>query len=315
MKKMTPLEELRHSSAHVLATAVLRLFPQAKLDIGPPTDTGFYYDFDLDHKFTAEDLEKIEKEMRRIAGENQPFTRREVPRDEAVQIIHQIGQDKFKLGRLADIPEGEAISFYTNGAFTDLCAGTHVPTTAKIQAFKLLSVAGAYHRGDERNAQLQRIYGTAFPTRDELDAWLKLQEEAKKRDHRKIGHEMGLFAMDAEFVGPGLPLWLPKGTAIIEALEQLAKETEFQAGYVRVRTPHIAKEKMYKTSGHLPYYAESMFPSMVVKDDPTNLSELANLEKEINHLAGVQEFAMSLSGALENAKNEIEANAELDKSA
>jgi threonyl-tRNA synthetase len=281
MKKMTPLEELRHSSAHVLATAVLRLFPEAKLDIGPPTDTGFYYDFDLAHKFTPEDLEKIEKEMRRIAAENQPFTRREVPREEAVQIIHQIGQDKFKLGRLADIPAGEAISFYTNGTFTDLCAGTHVPTTAKIQAFKLLSIAGAYHRGDERNAQLQRIYGTAFPSREELDAWLKMQEEAKKRDHRKIGHDMGLFAMDAEFVGPGLPLWLPKGTAIIEALEELAKETEFQAGYVRVRTPHIAKEKMYKTSGHLPYYAESMFPPMQLKLDEKAQAEFDDLDRAI----------------------------------
>jgi threonyl-tRNA synthetase len=271
---MSPLEELRHSSAHVLATAVLRLFPQAQLDIGPPTDTGFYYDFDLDHKFTPEDLEKIEKEMRRIAGENQKFTRVEVPREEAKEIIRKMGQTRYKLGRLDDIPEGEAISFYTNGTFTDLCAGTHVPSTAKISAFKLLSIAGAYHRGDEKNAQLQRIYGTAFPNREELDAWLKMQEEAKKRDHRKIGHEMGLFAMDAEFVGPGLPLWLPKGTAIIEALEELAKETEFQAGYVRVRTPHIAKEIMYKTSGHLPYYAESMFPPMELDEHSEERAKL-----------------------------------------
>jgi threonyl-tRNA synthetase len=267
MKKMTPLEELRHSSAHVLGAAVRRLFPQAQLDIGPPTDTGFYYDFDLDHKFTPEDLEKIEKEMRRIAGENQKFERLEVSREEALKLIKGTGQTKYKPGRLADIPAGEAISFYKNGEFLDLCAGTHVASTAKIQAFKLLSIAGAYHRGDEKNAQLQRIYGTAFPNREELEAWLKMQEEAKKRDHRKIGHEMGLFAMDAEYVGPGLPLWLPKGTAIIEALEELAKETEFQAGYVRVRTPHIAKEIMYKTSGHLPYYAESMFPPMVLRPE------------------------------------------------
>ncbi len=286
MKKMTPLEELRHSSAHMLGAAVLRLFPQAQLDIGPPTDTGFYYDFDLDHKFTAEDLEKIEKEMRRIAGENQKFERIEVPREEAVKLIEKSGQTKYKPGRLADIPEGETISFYKNGEFVDLCAGTHVPTTAKVQAFKLLNIAGAYHRGDEKNAQLQRIYGTAFPNREELDAWLKMQEEAKKRDHRKIGHEMGLFAMDAEYVGPGLPLWLPKGTAIIEALEELAKETEFQAGYSRVKTPHIAKEIMYKTSGHLPYYAESMFPPMEVdelRDKPEKRVErnkiLANIER------------------------------------
>jgi len=267
MKKMTPLEELRHSSAHVLGAAVRRLFPQAQLDIGPPTDTGFYYDFDLDHKFTPEDLEKIEKEMRRIAGENQKFERIEVPRDEAVKLIEGTGQTKYKLGRLADIPQGETISFYKNGEFLDLCAGTHVPATSKINSFKLLSIAGAYHRGDEKNAQLQRIYGTAFPNPKELEEWLKMQEEAKKRDHRKIGHEMGLFAMDAEFVGPGLPLWLPKGTAIIEALEDLAKDTEFQAGYVRVRTPHIAKEVMYKTSGHLPYYAESMFPPMELLEE------------------------------------------------
>ncbi len=280
MKKMTPLEELRHSSAHVLATAVLRLFPQAQLDIGPPTDTGFYYDFDLDHKFTPEDLEKLEKEMRRIAGENQPFTRREVSRDEAKEIIRGMGQTKYKLGRLDDIPEGEAISFYTNGKFTDLCAGTHVPTTAKISAFKLLTIAGAYHRGDEKNAQLQRIYGTTFPNQKELEEWLKMQEEAKKRDHRKIGHEMGLFAMDAEFVGPGLPLWLPKGTAIIEALEELAKETEFLAGYVRVRTPHIAREIMYKTSGHLPYYAESMFPPMELQAEGQENAFLQEIKKQ-----------------------------------
>jgi threonyl-tRNA synthetase len=280
MKKMTPLEELRHSSAHVLGAAVLRLFPSAQLDIGPPTDTGFYYDFDLDHKFTPEDLEKIEKEMRRIAGENQKFERIEVPRDEAVKIIAATGQTKYKPGRLADIPEGETISFYKNGEFTDLCAGTHVPSTAKIQAFKLLSIAGAYHRGDEKNAQLQRIYGTAFPNREELDAWLKMQEEAKKRDHRKIGHDMGLFAMDAEFVGPGLPLWLPRGTAILEALEDLAKETEFQAGYVRVKTPHIAKEIMYKTSGHLPYYAESMFPPMnFLEEDERILKKKLEIEE------------------------------------
>jgi threonyl-tRNA synthetase len=280
MKKMTPLEELRHSSAHVLGAAVRRLFPQAQLDIGPPTDTGFYYDFDLDHKFTPEDLEKIEKEMRRIAGENQKFERFEVSREEAKKVIEGTGQVKYKLGRLGDIPEGEAISFYKNGDFTDLCAGTHVASTAKIQAFKLLSIAGAYHRGDEKNAQLQRIYGTAFPNREELEAWLKMQEEAKKRDHRKIGHEMGLFAMDAEFVGPGLPLWLPKGTAIIEALEDLAKETEFQAGYVRVRTPHIAKEIMYKTSGHLPYYAESMFPPMNLVEDNAEAKKSAEAGRD-----------------------------------
>ena len=303
MKKMSSLEELRHSSAHVLGAAVRRLFPQAQLDIGPPTDTGFYYDFDLDHKFTPEDLEKIEKEMRRIVGENQKFERIEVPRDEAIKIIEGTGQIKYKLGRLADIPEGEAISFYKNGEFIDLCAGTHVVSTAKIPAFKLLSIAGAYHRGDEKNAQLQRIYGTAFPNREELEAWLKMQEEAKKRDHRKIGHDMGLFAMDAEFVGPGLPLWLPKGTAILEALEDLAKETEFQAGYVRVKTPHIAKEIMYKTSGHLPYYAESMFEPMGLDEFKEKRNELEKKVKEASdlvHQLGINE-AISHGIDVENA--------------
>ena len=167
---MTPLEEMRHSSAHVLATAVLRLFPDAKLDIGPPTENGFYYDIDLDHKLTAEDLARIEAEMKKVIDENQPFTRKEVSREEAEQIIRARHQERYKLGRLADIPAGEPISFYTNGEFTDLCAGTHVRYTKQIKAFKLLSIAGAYHRGDERNKQLQRIYGTAFPSKEELAA-------------------------------------------------------------------------------------------------------------------------------------------------
>ena len=165
---MTPLEEIRHSASHVLATALLRLYPDAKLDIGPPTDTGFYYDVDLAHKLTLDDLAKIEEEMKKVIDENQAFTRKEVSRDEAVEIIKQRGQERFKLGRLADIPEGEKISFYTNGEFTDLCAGTHVRYTKQIKAFKLLSIAGAYHRGDETKQQLQRIYGTAFASKEEL---------------------------------------------------------------------------------------------------------------------------------------------------
>jgi len=260
--QMTPLEEIRHSSAHVLATAVLRLFPDAQLDIGPPTDTGFYYDFDLDHKFTAEDLDKIEAEMKKVIKENQRFERVEVPRDEAISMIKEFGQETYKLGRLDDIPEGDTISFYKNGEFLDLCAGTHVNYTKKIKAFKLLSIAGAYHRGDSSNKQLQRIYGTAFATKDELAAHLEMLEEAKKRDHRRIGKDMGLFTFDSEQVGPGLPLWMPKGTVLVEELEKLAKETEFEAGYERVRTPHLAKESLYLTSGHLPYYEESMFPAM-----------------------------------------------------
>ncbi|MAM90342.1 MAG: threonine--tRNA ligase [Opitutaceae bacterium] len=264
---MTPLEELRHSSAHVLATAVLRLFPDAQLDIGPPTDSGFYYDFDLDHKFTAEDLENIEAQMKKVIKENQRFERVEVPREEAVEMIKEMGQETYKLGRLDDIPEGDTISFYRNGEFLDLCAGTHVNYTKKIKAVKLLSIAGAYHRGDSKNKQLQRIYGTAFPTKDELAEYLEMLEEAKKRDHRRIGKDMQLFTFDAEQVGPGLPLWLPKGTVLVEELEKLAKETEFDAGYERVRTPHLAKESLYLTSGHLPYYEESMFPAMEFEEE------------------------------------------------
>ena len=266
-ENMTPLEEIRHSSAHVLATAVLRLFPDAQLDIGPPTDSGFYYDFDLNHKFTAEDLENIEAEMKKVIKENQRFERVEVPREEAFQMIKEMGQETYKLGRLDDIPEGDTISFYRNGEFLDLCAGTHVGYTKKIKAFKLLSIAGAYHRGDSNNKQLQRIYGTAFPTKDELAEYLEMLEEAKKRDHRRIGKDMQLFTFDAEQVGPGLPLWLPKGTVLVEELERLAKETEFDAGYERVRTPHLAKESLYLTSGHLPYYEDSMFPAMEFEEE------------------------------------------------
>ena len=265
--QMTPLEEIRHSSSHVLATAVLRLFPDAKLDIGPPTDTGFYYDFDLEHKFTTEDLEKIEAAMKKVIKENQKFERIEVSREEAVTMITDFGQTEYKLSRLRDIPEGDQVSFYRNGEFLDLCAGTHVNYTKKIKAFKLLSVAGAYHRGDSNNKQLQRIYGTAFQSKDELAEYLEMLEEAKKRDHRRIGKEMQLFTFDSEHVGPGLPLWMPKGTVLVEELEKLAKETEFEAGYDPVRTPHIAKESLYLTSGHLPYYEESMFPAMEFEEE------------------------------------------------
>jgi threonyl-tRNA synthetase len=251
----------------MLATAVLRLWPDALLDIGPPTEEGFYYDFDLpSHRFAPEDFSKIEEEMRKVTKENQVFQKSIKTRDEAKAYFEGKGQ-KFKVERLADIPEGEAISFYTNGDFVDLCAGPHVMRTGNVKAFKLLRVAAAYYRGNEKNPQLQRIYGTAFKNKEELENWVTMQEEAKKRDHRKIGADMGLFALDTEFVGPGLPLWLPKGTVLVEELEKLAKETEFQAGYVRVRTPHLAKEKMYKTSGHLPYYAESMFPAMELQED------------------------------------------------
>lgn len=263
---MTPLQELRHSAAHVLATAVQRLFPKALLDIGPPTDTGFYYDFDLDHHFTPEDLTALEAEMNKIVKEDQTFIRKEVPRQEAKRFFSEQGQT-YKVGRVDDIPEGEAISFYQNGEFIDLCAGTHVTSTGRIKAFKLLSIAGAYHRGSEKNKQLQRIYGTAFPSQKELEEHIKNLELAKERDHRKLGKELQLYTIEPNFVGPGLPLWLPKGTVLVEELEKLAKETEFAAGYERVRTPNIARENLYLTSGHLPYYKESMFAPMEFEEE------------------------------------------------
>ena len=263
------LYRMRHSAAHVMAAAVRRLFgPEVQLDIGPPTDDGFYYDFEMAHRLTPEDLPKIEAEMKAIIGEDQKFERTEVTREQALELIASMNQKRYKVERLADIPAGDTITFYRNGEFLDLCRGPHVFSTGRIKAnaIKVTHIASAYYRGSEKNPQLQRIYGTAFKNKTELDAHFALIEEAKRRDHRKIGAEMGLYAMDAEFTGPGLPLWLPKGTALVEELEKLAKETEFAAGYVRVKTPHLAKEKMYLTSGHLPYYADSMFPPMELNE-------------------------------------------------
>ncbi len=262
---MSPLEELRHSCSHVLATAVLRIFPDAKLDIGPPTDTGFYYDIDLDHKFTADDLVKIEVEMKKVADENQPFYRKEVSRDEAIEIIKSRGQERYKLGRLADIPAEEKISFYQNGEFMDLCAGTHVRYSSKLKAFKLLSIAGAYHRGDEKNKQLQRIYGTAFPTKDELAAYLVQLEQAKLRDHRKLGRDLKLFHID-EDVGQGLILWTPNGSILRQELQTFISGELRKQGYSQVFTPHIGSLALYKTSGHFPYYKDSQFPPIVERE-------------------------------------------------
>ncbi|MEX0326991.1 MAG: threonine--tRNA ligase [Puniceicoccaceae bacterium] len=272
MKEMTPLEEIRHSSAHVLATAVLRLFPQAQLDIGPPTDTGFYYDFDLDHAFTSEDLEKIEEEMRKVIKENQRFERFETSREEAQDLIRKTGQETYKLGRLEDIPEGDPISFYRNGEFVDLCAGTHVNYTKKIKAFKLLSVAGAYHRGDENNKQLQRIYGTAFPSKAELEEYMQQLEEARKRDHRKLGKDLQLFHID-EAVGQGLVLWTAKGSIIRQELQSFIAEELRKQGYSQVFTPHIGKLGLYRTSGHFPYYKDSQFAPVIERDELEALSE------------------------------------------
>src|SRR5437870_795830 len=274
-QKMTELERIRHSCAHVLATAILRLWPDAQFAAGPPVENGFYYDVELSHRISPEDFPKIEEEMKKEIKANHPFEKIVVAREQAVKDAQsgRLGAlgarsvpSRYKLGNLEDIPEGEQITYYQNGDFIDLCAGPHVMRTGNIGAFKLTHVASAYYKGDERNPQLQRIYGTAFKNKTQLDEYFKMLEEAKRRDHRKIGAEMGLFVLDAEYVGPGLPLWLPKGTVIVEELEKLAKETEFAAGYVRVKTPHLAKEKMYKTSGHLPYYAESMFPPMELKE-------------------------------------------------
>jgi len=259
---MSPLQELRHSASHILATAVLRLYPDAKLDIGPPTDTGFYYDIDLEHKFTQDDLVKLEAEMKKVADENQPFLRKEVSREEATEIIEQRGQERYKLGRLADIPPGEAISFYQNGEFMDLCAGSHVRYSSKLKAFKLLSIAGAYHRGDEKNRQLQRIYGTAFPSKEELAQHLERLEQAKARDHRKLGKDLKLFVID-EDVGQGLILWTPNGSILRQELQNFIGEELRKQGYQQVFTPHIGKLELYKMSGHFPYYKESQFSPVV----------------------------------------------------
>ncbi|MGA2788007.1 MAG: threonine--tRNA ligase [Verrucomicrobiota bacterium] len=269
--KMSELERIRHSCAHVMATAILRLWPDAQFAYGPPVENGFYYDVELSHRISPEDFAAIEAEMKKEIKANNTFEKIVVTREQAVKdaqsgrlggLAERPAPSKFKLDLLNQIPEGEAISYFKNGDFLDLCAGPHVMRTGNIGAYKLTTVASAYYKGDEKNPQLQRIYGTAFKNRTALDEYFKMLEEAKRRDHRKIGQEMGLFSIDPEYTGPGMPLWLPKGTAIVEELEKLAKETEFAAGYVRVKTPHLAKEKMYKTSGHLPYYAESMFPPM-----------------------------------------------------
>ena len=261
---MTSLQELRHSTAHVLGAAVSRLYPEALLDIGPPTDSGFYYDFGSAHRFSVDDFAHIEAEMARIVTEDQAFVRREVSRDEAQAFFAARGQT-FKLSRLNDIPVGEAISLYTNGEFTDLCAGTHLASTGKIGAFKLLSLAGAYHRGDEKQAQLQRIYGTAFPSAAELEAHLAALAEAARRDHRKLGAQLMLFRVDAA-IGSGLPLLVPRGAVIRAELEKLITAKLEDYGYERLYSPHIGSIDLYKTSGHYPYYAESMYEPIRIED-------------------------------------------------
>src|ERR1700748_539442 len=257
--KMTELERIRHSCAHVLATAILRLWPEAQFAAGPPVENGFYYDVDLKHRISQEDFPKIEEEMKKEIKANNVFEKIAVTREQALKdsesgrlggLTERPGNvSKFKIGNLEAIPEGEPISYYKNGDFIALCAGPHVMRTGNIGAFKLTQVASAYYKGDEKNPQLQRIYGTAFKNKTQLDEYFAMLEEAKKRDHRKLGKELELFTFDDQ-VGPGLPLWLPRGTAIIEELEKLAKETEFAAGYQRVRTVNLARESLYLKSGH-----------------------------------------------------------------
>ena len=299
-QKMTELERIRHSAAHVMATAIVKLWPDAQFASGPAVENGFYYDVELSHRISPEDFPKIEEEMKKEIKANHTFEKITVTREQALEDSRKgrlgaLGErpgnpSKFKIGNLEDIPKGEPITYYKSGDFIDLCAGPHVMRTGNIGAFKLTTVASAYYKGDERNPQLRRIYGTAFKNRTQLDDYFKMVEEAKRRDHRKIGQEMGLYAIDTEFVGPGLPLWLPKGTAIVEELEKLAKETEFQAGYVRVKTPHIAKEKMYLTSGHLPIlYKDSMFPPMQMKLEPEEEVALRKLQRDYDELSKVYE--------------------------
>jgi threonyl-tRNA synthetase len=273
-QQMSDIERLRHSAAHILATAILKIWPEAQFAAGPPVENGFYYDLDLPHRISTDDFARIEEEMKKEIKANNTFERMTVTRDEALSLANsgRLGgltergtPSIFKVDILNSIPDGEEISLFKNGDFLDLCAGPHVMRTGNVGAFRLTHVASAYYKGDERNPQLQRIYGTAFKNKTELEAYFTMLEEARKRDHRKLGRELELFTFD-EDVGPGLPLWMPNGTVLIEELERLAKETEFQAGYQRVRTPHLARQNMYLTSGHLPYYEESMFPAMILEE-------------------------------------------------
>jgi len=251
-----------HSSAHLLAEAVESLYPGVKFWVGPALEKtqGFYYDMDLgDRQITEEDLAALEKKMNELAKQSSEYVRKPIAKADAIAYFAEKG-DEYKLDLLNNLVDGD-ITLYTQGGFTDLCRGPHIPNTGFIKAIKLTNVSGAYWKGDEKNKMLTRVYGVTFPAQKELDEYIYLMEEAKKRDHRKLGKELGIFAMDDD-VGQGLPLWLPNGGIIIEELERLAKETEKAAGYKRVVTPHIGKENLYLTSGHLPYYADSMYPAM-----------------------------------------------------
>ncbi|MBQ1401657.1 MAG: threonine--tRNA ligase, partial [Firmicutes bacterium] len=254
----------RHTTSHILAQAVKHIWPEAKLAIGPAIENGFYYDFDLDHKFTEEDLKKIEKEMKKIMKAGYPLKRFELPREEAISFMKERNED-YKVELIEDLPEDATISFYEQGDFTDLCAGPHVEKTSNIKAVKLMSVAGAYWRGNENNKMLQRIYGTSFPSQEELDEYLAKLEEAKKRDHRRIGKEMDLFALYDE--GPGFPFFMPKGMIIRNELEKFWREEHAKRGYSEIRTPLILNEELWHRSGHWDHYKENMYFTKIDEGD------------------------------------------------
>ena len=255
---------LRHTASHILAQAVKRLWPEAKLAIGPAIDKGFYYDIDMEHTLTPEDLGKIEKEMSRIVKENLPITKSVMPRQEAIEFFKAKNED-YKVELIQDLPEDAVISCYSQGDFIDLCAGPHVASTGKVKAFKLQSIAGAYWRGDEKNKMLQRIYGTAFEKKEELDAYLHLLEEAAKRDHRKLGKELGLFVIKEE--GPGFPFFLPKGMALRNELENFWREVHHEFEYEEIRTPIILNKQLWETSGHWFHYRENMYTTIIDEEE------------------------------------------------
>ncbi|HEY4183664.1 MAG TPA: threonine--tRNA ligase, partial [Polyangia bacterium] len=254
-----PLSRMRHSASHVMADAVRRLRPNVKVAIGPSIDTGFFYDFDTE-PFEPGDIERIEGEMRKIIAENLPFERRVVPREEALKLFESRGE-KYKVEIIQSIPEGEEVSYFQHGDFIDLCRGPHVERTGDIKAFKVLSFAGAYWRGDERNAQLQRIYGTAFGSEQELKDYLARIEEAKRRDHRILGKQLDLFSMD-DLVGPGFVLWHPKGAFVRYQIEDLIRRENVRRGYELVYTPHVAREQLLEVSGHMAHYKDNLFGGM-----------------------------------------------------
>lgn len=281
-QQMTDLERLRHSCAHVMATAILRIWPDAQFAYGPPIENGFYYDFDLSHRITPDDFEKIEAEMRRVTKENQRFERKVLNRDEAKAMAEsgRLGglserpgnPSRFKLDLIDKIPEGEEISCFQNGEFIDLCAGPHVGYTSKCKNVKLMSVSSSFYLGDESKGQLQRLYGTAFENKELLEEHLERLEEAKKRDHRRLGRELGLFHID-EMVGQGLILWKPKGALVRRALQDFITEELDKQGYFQVFTPHIGKLDLYRTSGHFPYYQDSQFAAIPERDTLERLAD------------------------------------------